>query len=91
MGDIVNHPDHYKTSSGLETIDVIEAFTEDLEGIEAVCVGNIIKYITRYKKKNGLIDCRKAQWYLNKLINHLEALESNTGIAQEGVVADATE
>ena len=28
--DMVNHPPHYKASNGIEVIDVIEAFTEDL-------------------------------------------------------------
>ena len=70
--DPVNHPDHYKTKTGLETIDVIEAFTDGLVGIEATDTSNIIKYICRWKKKNGLQDLKKAQWYLNHLINHVE-------------------
>lgn len=70
--DMVNHPPHYKTKNGLETIDVIEAFTEDLSGIEAVDTANIIKYICRWKKKNGLQDLKKAEWYLQNLINHVE-------------------
>lgn len=74
--DVVNHPPHYKTENGLETIDVIEAFTADLKGIEATDTGNIIKYICRWKKKNGLQDLKKAQWYLNHLITHVEK-ESN--------------
>ena len=70
--DMVNHPTHYKTRSGLETIDVIEAFTDGLNGIEATDTGNVIKYICRWKKKNGLEDLKKARWYLNHLINHVE-------------------
>ena len=66
--DMVNHPQHYKTESGLEAIDVIEAFTFDLKGIEATDTGNIIKYICRWKNKNGIEDIKKAIWYLNKLI-----------------------
>lgn len=66
--DNVNHPAHYISTTGLETIDVIEAFTADLQGIEAACTANIIKYICRWKRKNGLEDLKKAQWYLNKLI-----------------------
>lgn len=66
--DMVNHPPHYQSDSGLEVIKVIEAFTEGLEGIEAVCTANIIKYVCRWKKKNGLEDLKKAQWYLDKLI-----------------------
>lgn len=42
--DLVNHPSHYKSKTGLETIDVIDAFTADLVGIEAVCTANVIKY-----------------------------------------------
>lgn len=70
--DMVNHPPHYKTKNGLETIDVIEAFTEDLNGIEAVCTANALKYICRWKNKNGKQDLEKAVWYINYLIEHLE-------------------
>lgn len=74
--DQVNHPAHYKTKNGLETIDVIDAFTEGLVGTEAVCTGNILKYVCRWKKKNGVEDLKKAQWYLNHLISILEGAES---------------
>jgi len=30
--------------------------------------GNIVKYIARYKHKNGLEDLKKAEWYLQRLI-----------------------
>ena len=70
------NPGHYKSKNGLEVIDCIEAFTEDLTGIEAVCVANVLKYICRYKKKNGLQDCNKALWYLTKLVKHLEEQEN---------------
>lgn len=65
--DNVNHPAHYQ-ANGIETIDVIEAWTKDLDGIVAVCAANVIKYISRWHKKNGIEDLKKAQWYLNKLI-----------------------
>lgn len=70
--DLVNHPKHYKAVNGLETIDVIEAFTENLKGIEATDTGNILKYMCRWKEKNGLQDLEKARWYLNHLIDHVE-------------------
>lgn len=70
MDDNVNHPAHYKSTAGIETIEVIEAFTDGLEGIEAVCTGNALKYLCRWKKKNGIEDIRKARWYLDYLINH---------------------
>ena len=73
--DMVNHPSHYISTNGLETIDVIESFTSDLVGIEAVDTGNILKYICRWKHKNGLQDLQKAMWYLNHLINHIDKNE----------------
>ena len=70
--DMVNHPKHYKAKNGMEVIDVIEAFTANLEGYEATHTGNVIKYICRWKEKNGLEDLKKAQWYLNRLIKNIE-------------------
>lgn len=72
---MVSHPSHYQSETGLEVIDVIEAFTFDLKGIEATDTGNVIKYICRWKGKNGLQDLKKAKWYLEHLINHVEKLE----------------
>lgn len=72
MADIINHPKHYKTEAGLEAIQVIEAFTEGLTGAEATNTGNVLKYMCRWKKKNGLTDLKKAQWYLNRLIEQQE-------------------
>lgn len=68
---MVSHPSHYQSKSGLEVIDVIAAFTEGLEGIEAVNTGNAIKYICRWKDKNGIQDLEKAMWYIQHLIDHL--------------------
>lgn len=70
--DMVNHPPHYQSETGLEVIDVIEAFTDGLNGIEATDTGNVIKYICRWKGKNGLQDLNKAKWYLEHLIKHIE-------------------
>lgn len=75
MTDNVNHPSHYKTNNGLEAIDVIRAFTEDLKGVEAVDTSQVLKYICRWKKKNGLEDLKKARWYLNDLIDWVERVE----------------
>ena len=65
--DTVNHPSHYTTGK-VECIDAIESATVNLTGIEAVCTGNSIKYIWRWKQKNGVEDLKKAQWYINRLI-----------------------
>ena len=74
---MVSHPDHYKSKNGLEVIDVIEAFTSDLSGIEAVDTANIIKYICRWKKKNGVQDIEKAIWYAQHLVDHLKGVNTN--------------
>ena len=65
----VNHPNHYQSESGLEVIDVIKAFTSELSGEEAFCIGNAIKYICRYSKKNGVEDLEKAKWYIDRAIS----------------------
>ncbi|MBS4930297.1 MAG: DUF3310 domain-containing protein [Clostridiales bacterium] len=69
---MVSNPQHYQSKSGLEVIDVIEAFTEGLDGIEATDTGNIIKYACRWNNKNGVEDLKKAVWYANHLIEYLE-------------------
>ena len=76
MSDNINHPSHY-TQGGIECIEAIKAATVGLEGIEAVCTGNAIKYIWRWKEKNGIEDLKKAIWYINKLIEEKE--DKNVG------------
>ena len=72
MDDVINSPRHYKNAKfDFETIDVIEAYTDGLEGIEATDTGNILKYMCRWKKKNGIEDLYKAKWYLDHLIKHI--------------------
>lgn len=72
---MVSHPSHYQSETDLEVIDVIEAFTFDLKGIEATDTGNVLKYMCRWKNKNGLQDLEKAKWYLTHLIEHVRKLE----------------
>ena len=67
MSDNINHPPHYNHSS-IECIDAIAAATGELNGLDAVCTANVIKYLWRWKYKNGVDDLRKASWYLEKLI-----------------------
>lgn len=81
MIDNVNHPFHY-TRGGIECIDALKAATVGKTGIEAVCVANVIKYLFRYENKNGLEDVRKAQWYINHLIQELEAKQAENLKAQ---------
>ena len=74
MSDNVNHPSHY-TAGGVECITALGAATTGLEGIEAVCTANAIKYLWRWKYKNGVEDLKKAQWYINYLIAYLDKTE----------------
>lgn len=67
--DMVNHPPHYEGK--VECIDALESATAGLEGIEAVDTANAIKYLWRWKKKNGKEDLKKAIWYINHLLQHL--------------------
>ena len=67
--DMVNSPPHYN-KSGIETIQAIKAMTDT--GFEYYLQGNIMKYLWRYRYKNGAEDLKKAQWYLNELINVVE-------------------
>ena len=67
--DMVNSPPHYN-QAGIECIDAIRAATGD--GYEYYLQGNIIKYLWRYRYKNGAQDLKKAQWYLDRLIEEKE-------------------
>ena len=70
--DNVNHPKHY-TSGGIECIDAIRA-SLGLSEFADYCKGNIIKYLWRYRLKNGVEDLKKARVYLDWMI---EAEEKN--------------
>lgn len=72
---MVSHPEHYMSKTGMEVIDVIEAFTDELKGVEATDTGYIIKYACRWKKKNGIQDLEKILWYTQHLIDHLKNIE----------------
>ena len=72
---MVSHPEHYMSKTGMEVIDVIEAFTDELKGVEATDTGNIIKYACRWKKKNGIQDLEQIVRYPQHLIDHLKNIE----------------
>lgn len=67
---MVDHPSHY--SGSIEAIDAIAAATTGLTGVEAFDTGNALKYLWRWKRKNGVEDLNKAIWYIQHLIKHLE-------------------
>lgn len=69
--DAVERPQHY-TRGKIECIDALEAATEGLTGAEAGLAWSALKYLWRWKWKNGLEDLRKARWYLDRLIARVE-------------------
>jgi hypothetical protein len=62
------NPNYYK--EGIQVTDFIMSYNMGW------CEGNIIKYVTRYKAKNGLEDLKKAKWYLKEMIKDLEQQEN---------------
>lgn len=56
----VEHPSHY--NKGIEVWDFIISHDMDF------MTGNIVKYVARFKHKNGIEDLKKAKFYLDKLI-----------------------
>ena len=70
--DNVKSPKHYILEGlGIEVKDIIFEVTKDMKGSEAVCVGNILKYVMRARKKNGIEDYKKAYEYLGYLLEEL--------------------
>lgn len=67
--DETQHPQHYNQGT-IECLDYIL----DQVGWECYLIGNIIKYVTRYRYKNGVQDLKKAKFYLTELITRLEKL-----------------
>lgn len=65
-------PSHY-TNLKISPLEYIEANQGEFDW----SIANVIKYISRYKRKNGIEDLKKARWYLDHQIELEEAkLES---------------
>jgi hypothetical protein len=62
MPDNVNHPAHY-ANKAIEVIDYIRD-TLPPAGFVDYCIGNVIKYVSRWRNKGGVEDLQKAQVYL---------------------------
>ena len=70
--DMVNSPEHY-TQGNIECIDAIAEVVKHFDGMEAMCTGNAIKYLWRWRHKNGVEDLKKAQWYIQRMIDGFDA------------------
>jgi len=72
--ETVDHPNHYRGNTGIEAINVIEAWGLEFND------GNAVKYISRHKhKKNPIQDIEKAIWYLNRHLVNLKSKELQNG------------
>lgn len=70
MNDMVNQPSHY-TQGGIECIEAIKSAIKTAPPVQAFLVANILKYVWRYREKNGIEDLRKARWYIDELIKEV--------------------
>ena len=59
-------PPYYSNNNSIDVIDFCQ--TLDLDFMQ----GNVIKYIVRYKNKNGIEDVKKAREYCDRIIKKLE-------------------
>lgn len=79
---------HY-TDKAIQPWDAMQAWMSP-EAFDGFLVGNAIKYLARYKDKNGLQDVLKARHYLDKLIATIEA-RGAVKAAATAAVGDANE
>lgn len=67
--DMVNHPNHY--TGKIEVIDYIKDKLTP-QGFTEYCGGNVLKYVSRWRKKDGVQDLKKAKVYLEWMIESAE-------------------
>ena len=67
--DKVNHPSHY--AGNIEVIDYIRDKLTP-QGFTEYCCGNVLKYVSRWRKKDGVQDLKKARVYLDWMIESAE-------------------
>jgi len=73
--DVVNNPPHYNEGE-IECIDAMKSMADGVLNVsahEAYCWQNAFKYMWRWPYKSGVEDLKKCRWYLDRLINQLEA------------------
>lgn len=72
--DPVKHPNHYCYGK-FECVEVIQELTAGASGPEGFLLGNVIKYLWRYRRKNGVEDLKKARRYIEMLIMLYEEMD----------------
>ena len=74
MSDMVHSPSHYADKK-IEVISYIED-TLTPEGYVDYCLGNVLKYVSRWRKKGGVEDLEKAQVYLTWAVEKKKQLDA---------------
>lgn len=83
--DPINRPSHYAEGRRYEPINVIEDWKLSYR------LGNVVKYVSRAGRKDPaktVEDLKKAQWYLNREIEALEASTVPYAVTYEDVLQD---
>ena len=69
--DNVNRPNHYQLNikgNNIQVIDIIDEVVKDYKSQQAFKIANVIKYVLRASKKNGIEDLKKARKYIDMLV-----------------------
>ena len=73
MRENIKHTNHYQNIDSDEDIDILNDVVKDLPGTQAAMLWNTLKYLLRFQKKNGVEDLKKAQNYLQWLIDEIDS------------------
>ena len=90
--DNVNNPKHYELEidgEKVNTLKMVQAVIRPIEnGVVAAGVKDVLKYVIRAEKKNGLEDYKKARFYLDEIIKELEKELENASFVQKEPILD---
>ena len=79
--DVKRQP-HY-TKQAVQPIEYME-LTMTPQQYEGYLLGNVIKYVSRYRHKNGLDDLRKGEVYMSWLVDHVSDNENTVDGLKNG-------
>lgn len=90
--DNINNPKHYEVEidgKKVNTLKMVQAVVKPIEnGVVASGVKDVLKYVIRAEKKNGLEDYKKARFYLDEIIKELEKELKNVSFVQKEPTLD---
>lgn len=74
-----SHPARYSGYGGIECIDAIRESLGHV-GFVSMCMGQVMRYLWRYKSKNGSNDLRKAMDYMDWALDELRECEDGVSV-----------